>query len=62
MTRQQQKVQVIDPFQLSNWQDAILPDDFNIKFDLFLDKFRQHALSLKQHIRPTVSDVEAEKE
>ena len=46
--RLEQSVQVIDLFQLPNWQEAILPDDLIVKFDLFLDKFRDHMLSLEQ--------------
>ena len=40
--RLEQKAQVIDLFQLPSWQEAMLSDDFTVKFDLFLDKFRDH--------------------
>ena len=38
-SKKQLEVQCIDPFTISDWKQAHLPDDFNVKFDLFLDKF-----------------------
>ena len=49
-SKNQLEVQCIDPFTIVDWKQAHLPDDFNVKFDLFLDKFRK--LSLNQNLSP----------
>ena len=55
-SKNQLEAQVIAPFTIVDWKQAHLPEDFNTKFDLGLDKFRK--LSLNQNLSPPVMDVE----